>query len=122
MGNNGYEKEVYTMKNEKPILGYDKFLMMALLKEGPLDLDKLWEKSMLFLSSIWYQQLPEKDQSLGEQLFFKFAHMRSELEDGRSDKVNHSTEVEMEKLIEKNWVNLNSDNKYELTAEGMKKS
>lgn len=48
--------------------------------------------------------------------------MRSELEDGRSDKANHSAEVEMEKLIEKNWVNLNSDNKYELTAEGMKKA
>lgn len=60
MGNNSYEKDVYTMKNEKPVLGYDKFLMMVLLKEGPLDLDKLWEKSMLFLSLIWYSSNQKK--------------------------------------------------------------
>ena len=107
------------MTDEKPVLGYDKFLMMALLKEGPLNLNKLWEKSMLFLSLIWYQQLPDKGQPLAERLFFKFAHVRSELEDGRDEKVIQGAEAEMNKLIDKGWVNLNKDDKYELTKKGL---
>lgn len=109
------------MEKEKPVLGYDKFLMMALLKEGSLSLDELWEKSMLFLSLIWYQQLPEKGQPLSERLFFKFARLRSDLEDRRASKATHGAEVEMEKLIEKGWVNLNNG-KYELTEEGQSKA
>lgn len=109
-------------ESEKPILGYEKFLMMALLKEGALDLGKLSEKSMLFLSLIWYQQLPEKGQPLVEQLFFKFAHLRSELEDGRPDKATHGAKTEMNKLIEEGFVKLNNENKYELTTEGLKKA
>jgi hypothetical protein len=65
-------------KDEKPVLGYDKFLMMALLKEGALYLDELMEKSVLFISLIWYQQLPEKGQPLAERLFFKFTRLKSE--------------------------------------------
>ena len=107
------------MTDEKPVLGYDKFLMMALLKEGPLSLSKLWEKSMLFLSLIWYQQLPDKGQPLAERLFFKFARLKSELEDGRAEKVIQGAEVEMSKLIDKGWVNFNKDDKYELTSEGL---
>jgi Co/Zn/Cd efflux system component len=110
------------MKNEKPVLGYDKFLMMAILKEGPLSLDELWEKSMLFLSLIWYQQLPEKGQPLMERLFFKTTHLRSELEEVRNDKSNHGAVVEMDKLIKKDWINLNEDDKYELTNEGLSKA
>ncbi len=110
------------MKDDKPILGYDKFLMMAILKEGSLSLEQLWEKSMLFLSLIWYQQLPEKGQALSEQLLFKLAHVRSEVEDGRASKATHSAEAEMEKLIEKGLVKLNNDNKYELTNEGQVKA
>lgn len=110
------------MKNEKPVLGYDKFLMMAILKEGPLSLDELWEKSMLFLSLIWYQQLPEKGQPLMERLFFKTTHLRSELEEVRNDKSNHGAAVEMDKLIKKDWINLNENDKYELTNEGLSKA
>ncbi|MBI5679361.1 MAG: cation transporter [Methanobacterium sp.] len=106
------------MKDEKPVLGYDKFLMMALLKEGPLSLDKLWEKSILFLSLIWYQQLPEKGQPLAERLLFTLSHVRSQIEDGRASKATHSTEAEMEKLIDDGLVKLNEDKKYELTDEG----
>ena len=110
------------MNEKKPVLGYDKFLMMALLKEGPLSLSKLWEKSMLFLSLIWYQQLPDKGQPLMEQLFFRFAHVRSELEDGRAEKVIHGAEAEMGKLIKKGWINSNNDDKYELTPDGLIKA
>ena len=110
------------MEKEKPVLGYDKFLMMAILKEGPLSLEELWEKSILFLSLIWYQQLPEKGQPLMERLFFKATHLRSELEDVRNDKSNHSAAVEMDKLIKKGWVDLNKDDKYELTDEGLSKA
>ncbi|MGB9977731.1 cation diffusion facilitator family transporter [Methanobacterium sp.] len=108
------------MKDEKPVLGFDKFLMMALLKEGPLSQGELWEKTILFLSLIWYQQLPDKGQPLTEHLFFKFASIRSKLEDGRADKATGSPEEEMKKLIEKDWVKLNNENKYELTPEGLK--
>jgi len=110
------------MKAEKPILGYDQFLMMALLKEGPLSLEELWEKSILFISLIWYQQLPEKSHPLMEKLFFKLARLRSRLEDGRENKKIQATNVECEKLIKKGWVELNKDNKYELNEEGQKKA
>jgi Co/Zn/Cd efflux system component len=107
------------MNDDKPVLGYDKFLMMALLKEGPLNLAKLWEKSILFLSLIWYQQLPDKGQPLMEQLFFKFTRLRSELEDERASKATHGAEAEMEKLIDKGWVKLNNNDEYELTSAGL---
>ncbi len=106
------------MKDEKPVLGYDKFLIMALLRDGPLNQDELWEKTMLFLSLIWYQQLPGKGQPLMEQLFFRFAQLRSRLEDGRASKATGSPAEEMEKLIGNGWVKLNNENKYELTPEG----
>jgi len=106
------------MKDDKPVLGYDKFLMMAILKDGPLTLDELREKSMLFLSLIWYLQIPEKGQSLGQRLFFKLSHMRKELEDGRASKDTHTTEFELNKLIDYDLLKLNKENKYELTSEG----
>lgn len=103
-----------------PVLGYDKFLMMALLKEGPLSLLRLLEKSMLFISLIWYQQLPGKGQPLMERLFFSLSQLRSRIEDGKADKTIHGAQAEMDKLIGKGWVELNDENKYELTSEGQK--
>lgn len=113
-------KRLSIMKDKKPVLGYDKFLMMALLKDGPLNQRELWEKTMLFISLIWYQQLPGKGQSLMEHLFFKFESLRSRIEDERADKATGTPEDEMDKLIEKGWVKLNNENKYELTQEGLK--
>jgi Co/Zn/Cd efflux system component/predicted transcriptional regulator len=107
---------------EKPLLGFDKFLMMALLKEGPLNLWILMEKSMLFISLIWYLQLPEKDHNFVERLFFTIAELRSRIEDGKSDRSIHGTEAELNKLVEKGLVKLNQDNKYELTEEGHKEA
>ncbi len=74
------------MKNGTPVLGYDKFLIMALLRDGPLNQDELWEKTMLFLSLIWYQQLPGKGKPLMEQLFFRLSNLRSRMEDGKTSK------------------------------------
>jgi Co/Zn/Cd efflux system component len=74
---------------------------------------------MLFLSLIWYQQLPDKGQPLAERLFFRFARLKSELEDGRAEKVIQGAEAEMSKLIDKGWINFNKDDKYELTSEGL---
>lgn len=107
-----------TDTKDKPVLGFDKFLMMALFKEGPLDLLRLREKSILFISLIWYLQLPDKGQSITERLFFTFAELRSKMEDGRKSKSIHGTEAEMNKLIELGLVKLNGENKYELTEEG----
>lgn len=105
------------MESKKPILGYDRFLMMALLKEGSLTLNELNDKTMLFLSLIWYQQLPEKDQPLMEKMFFTLSHLRSEIEDERSSKKVGKTEEECKKLIDNEWVKL-EDGKYSLTPEG----
>lgn len=105
------------MENKKPILGYDRFLMMALLKEGPLKLDELEDKTILFLSLIWYQQLPEKDQPLMERLFFTLSHLRTEIEDERDSKKVGATRDECEKLIDSGWVKLDED-LYSLTPEG----
>ena len=109
------------MSDDKPALGYDKFLMMAILNDGPLSGDKLWEKTIIFISMIWYQQLPEKGQHLSERLFFKFTHIRSEMEDKRARKETYGVEEEMEKLIENGWVKLNKG-KYELTTGGLSKA
>ncbi len=109
------------MENKKPILGYDRFLMMALLKEGPLKLEELDDKTILFLSLIWYQQLPEKNQPLMEKMFFTLSHLRSEIEDERASKKVGKTEDECEKLIENGWVKLD-DGFYSLTLEGEKEA
>lgn len=109
------------MKSDKKILGYDRFLMMALLKEGPLTLEELDDKTILFLSLIWYQQVPEKGEPLMERLFFTLSHLRSELEDERKDKRIGKTEEECEKLIESGWVAL-VDHHYSLTEEGKKEA
>lgn len=107
---------------EKPILGFDKFLMMALLKEGPLNLWKLMEKSMLFISLIWYMQLPDKGHNFAEKLVFSISELRSRIEDGKSDKSIHGTEAEMNKLMDNGLVKLTPENKYELTEEGLKEA
>ena len=109
------------MDNEKNILGYDRFLMMALLKEGPLKLDDLENKTMLFLSLIWYQQLPEKDEPLMEKLFFTLSHLRSEIENGRGGKKIGGTATECEKLEKNGWVELDGD-LYSLTPDGEKEA
>ena len=109
------------MKTDKNILGYDRFLMMALLKEGPLTLEELDDKTVLFLSLIWYQQVPEKDEPLMERLFFTLSHMRSELEDERKGKKVGKTEDECRKLIDDGWVKLDNGH-YSLTDEGEKEA
>ena len=109
------------MENKNKILGYDRFLMMALLKAGPLTLDELDDKTMLFLSLIWYQQLPEKDEPFMERLFFTLSHLRSEIEDERTAKKVGATEEECEKLIETGWVKLD-EGRYFLTPEGEEKA
>jgi len=106
------------MADKKPILGYDRFLMMALLKEGPLSLEEIDDKTMLFLSLIWYQQIPQKSQPLMEKLFFTFAHLRSELEDGRVARKVGATADECQKLVDRGWVKLD-DGLYLLTPEGV---
>ena len=92
--------------------------MMALLKEGPLDLLRLKEKSILFISLIWYLQLPDKGQPITERLLFTITELRSKVEDGRKSKSIHGTEAEMDKLMELDLVRFNDENKYELTEEG----
>lgn len=113
-------KELNNQKNvKKPVLGYDKFLMMAILKDGPLNIWKLSEKSILFISLIWYQQLPDKGQGFIERLFFKLSRLRSQVEDGKAGETIHGTHAELNNLKERGWVKLNSNDEYELTEEGL---
>jgi Co/Zn/Cd efflux system component/predicted transcriptional regulator len=109
-------------KSLKPVLGFDKFLMMALLKDGPLNIWKLSEKSMLFISLIWYQQLPDKGQPMMERLFFNFSKLRSRIEYSETGKTIHGTHAELNNLKERGWVKINSNDEYELTDEGLKKA
>lgn len=109
------------MKTDKPILGYDRFLMMAIFNEESVTLEELEDKTVLFLSLIWYQQLPEKEEPLMERLFFTLSHLRSELEDQRKIKKVGKTEEECEKLIQKGWVKLEDDH-YSVTGDGEKEA
>lgn len=49
--------------NGKTLVGFDKFILMALYVEGPLSLTQVDDKTIIFISSIWYQQWNEKDKS-----------------------------------------------------------
>ena len=74
----------------------DRFLLMALVKEGPLTLKELEEKSFLFISR------------------FGFHNVRNESWDHRDA---FDVTKELDKLIEKNMAVLTGDT-YELTEEG----
>jgi cation diffusion facilitator family transporter len=89
-----------------------KFILMALLKEGPLDFKGIGERLTIFLSQfmiLGYSIVPSKF-----WLDEDSRHRRR----NRKPKKDFDVEVECEDLIKKNKIILNKDNKYELTEEG----
>ena len=48
----------------RELKGFEKYILMALEGEGPLSLEELDNKFVIFMSKIWYQQWDEKDKSI----------------------------------------------------------
>jgi len=93
-----------------------KFILMALLKEGPLDFKGLGERLTIFLSQfmiLGYSIIPSK---------FWLDEDRRHRRRDRKPKKDFDVEVECEDLIKKNKIILNKDNKYELTEKGKRKA
>jgi len=89
-----------------------KFILMALLKEGPLDFKGLEERLTIFLNQfmiLGYSIVPSKFWLDENSL-----HRRRD----RKPKKDFDVGIECEDLIKKNTIILNKDNKYELTEEG----
>lgn len=64
------------MDKNKPIIGYDKFLLMDLYKENPLSVMDLNDKTVIFISKIWYQQWHEDNKSSLETTFTYLSRLR----------------------------------------------
>lgn len=89
-----------------------KFILMALLKEGPLDFKVLEEKLSIFVNQFMimgYSIIPSK--------FWQDEDHHHKRRDRRS-KTNFDFEIECEDLIKKNKIILNKDNQYELSEKG----
>lgn len=89
-----------------------KFILMALLKEGPLDFKELEERLTIFLSQfmiLGYSIVPSK--------FWLDEDSRHRRRD-RKPKKDFDVGIECEDLIKRNKIILNKDNKFELTEEG----
>lgn len=89
-----------------------KFILMALLKEGPLDFKGLEERLTIFLNQfmiLGYSIIPSK--------FWLDEDSRHRRRD-RKPKKDFDVGIECEDLIKKNKIILNKDNKYELSKKG----
>ncbi|MEA2021783.1 MAG: cation diffusion facilitator family transporter [Candidatus Caldatribacteriota bacterium] len=89
-----------------------KFILMALLKEGPLDFKGLEERLTIFLNQfmiLGYSIVPSK--------FWLDEDSRHRRRD-RKPKKDFDVGIECEDLIKKNKIILNKDNKYELSEKG----
>ena len=101
------------MRNTKSPRGDTyKFILMALLKEGPLDFKGIGERLNIVISQfmiLGYSIIPSKFW-LDEDSH----HRRRD----RKPKKDFDVAIECEDLIKKSKIILNKDNKYELTEEG----
>ncbi|MBZ9570616.1 cation transporter [Methanobrevibacter sp. TMH8] len=112
--------------NGKTLGGFDKFILMALYVEGALSLKQINDKTIIFISSIWYQQWSEKDKSFLNSVidsiekaryFFKKGHANNgnkfEAELGKINSHNNFI-----RLIEFGLVEKKDDKTYKLTEFG----
>ena len=108
----------------KPI-GYEKFILMAILKSGMISLSELEDITIVFISSIWYNVHYGKTYNiLGRILLFIF-RFRDQMYDKyyswlrKEELLNKNTETEdyLIELTEKGLIK-KTDGKYELTDQG----
>lgn len=115
----------------KPLIGYDKFLLMALYKENPLSVMDLNDKTVIFISKIWYQQWHERNKSSLETSLTYLSRLRylvyevyyeERRKDSSKERNGIDAGVECQALVEAGLVKCNSDKTYELTDRGNKKA
>ena len=108
----------------KPI-GYEKFILMAILKSGMISLSELEDITIVFISSIWYNVHYGKTYNiLGRILLFIF-RFRDQMYDKyyswlrKEEILNKNTETEdyLIELTEKGLIK-KTDGKYKLTDQG----
>lgn len=120
--------------NGKTLVGFDKFILMALYVEGPLNLTQIDDKTIIFISSIWYQQWNETDKSFLNSIidnierlrcFFKKKSLDSddeiETKKGSLGSINRFIKLTEFGLVEKSINENNSDEFYKLTVFGEEK-
>ena len=118
------------MDKNKPLIGYDKFLLMALYKENPLSVMDLNDKTVIFISKIWYQQWHEDNKSSLETTFTYLSRLRYSIyEVYYKERRNDSSKekgidacVECETLVKNGLAICNPDRTYELSEEGREKA
>ncbi|BBL61225.1 MAG: cation transporter [Methanobrevibacter arboriphilus] len=115
--------------NGKTLVGFDKFILMALYVEGPLSSTQVDDKTIIFISSIWYQQWNEKDKSFLNSIIDSVERTRYFF---KRDSVDSKTIIEVEagemgslnnfnRLINFGLVEKIDDETYKLTEFGQKK-
>lgn len=115
---------------DKPLIGYDKFLLMALYKENPLSVMDLNDKTVIFISKIWYQQWHEDNKSSLETTFTYLSRLRysiyevyyKERRNDSSKEVGIDASLECETLVKNGLAICNPNGTYELTEKGNKKA
>jgi cation diffusion facilitator family transporter len=102
---------------------FNKFILLALLKEGSLDLDELKKKTSLLVSQFEIVGI-ELGTRIVSSLFSKFGRpavaRSSRVKQKDSDQVDVKSECES--LQEKGLITKNQISKFELTAEGREKA
>ncbi len=112
-------------KEEYKPIGYEKFILMAILKSGVISLKELEDNTIVFISSIWYNVHYGKTYNiLGRILLFLFRtrdHLYDKyytwVRDEKNFKSVTGTEDYLTELSNKGLVK-KTDGKYELTVEG----
>jgi hypothetical protein len=113
-----------TKEEYKPI-GYEKFILMAILKSGVISLNELEDTTIVFISSIWYNVHYGKTYNILGRILLLLFRTRDHLYDKyytwvRKEKKLKSVTGTEDYLIELGIKGLvkKTDGKYELTAEG----
>ncbi len=108
----------------KPI-GYEKFILMAILKSGTTSLKELEDITIVFISSIWYNVHYGKTYNILGRILLLLFHSRDHFYDRyyawirKEKKIKEisGTENYLEELQEKGLVK-KTDGNYELTSQG----
>ena len=116
------------MKNRKSRQhDLDEFILMALLKAGPLSLKELAEKTLLFSSHFGYHYYNEKGKKVSEFLK-RLGVARDWNWEAHRERRHEANEkhpdvgFECDNLVNRNMIRLNDENQYELTEIGKQKA
>ncbi len=112
-------------KEEYKPIGYEKFILMAILKSGVISLNELEDTTIVFISSIWYNVHYGKTYNILGRILLLLFRTRDHLNDKyntwkREEKKLNSITGTEDYLIEMsiNGLVKETDGKYELTTEG----